>query len=174
MTNQPVPVPESYWVIPGLFLAGEYPIREDIEESIQRINAYLDSGIDTFINLTEMGELVPYESFLQENARNKGITITCHRFPIVDYGLPSTETMKTILDTIDNTLAGNHKIYLHCWGGVGRTGTTVGCYLVRHGKTGEEALSQIAEWWKTVPKSSIFPQSPETKAQQRFILNWKE
>lgn len=174
MTSLLVPVPESYWVIPGQFLAGEYPLREDIEESAQRINAYLDFGIDTFINLTEVGELIPYESFLQNAARDKGLTITCHRFPIVDYGLPSTETMKSILDYIDDALGRDHKIYLHCWGGVGRTGTTVGCYLVRHGKTGEEALGQIAEWWCKVPKSTIFPQSPETKAQQRFILNWKD
>lgn len=174
MTNTPVPVPESYWVIPGQFLAGEYPLREDIEESAQRIKAYLDSGIDTFINLTEAGELVPYEVFLLESAQNRSINITCYRFPIVDYGLPSKETMKTILDTIDDALAKKHKIYIHCWGGVGRTGTTVGCYLVRHGMTGAEALEQIAEWWRNVPKSASFPQSPETKAQQRFILNWKD
>ena len=31
-------------------------------------------------------------------------------------------------------------MYLHCWGGVGRTGTVVGCWLVRHGRTGDEAL----------------------------------
>lgn len=174
MTDMPVPVPDSYWVIPGQFLAGEYPLREDIEESVLRINAFLDSGIDTFINLTEAGELIPYESLLNETARSRGLTITFKRYPIVDYGLPSKETLKTILDTIDDALARNHRLYLHCWGGVGRTGTTVGCYLVRHGKTGEEALGQIAEWWRNVPKSASFPQSPETKAQQRFILNWKD
>ena len=26
------------------------------------------------------------------------------------------------------------KVYVHCWGGVGRTGTVVGCYLVRQGE----------------------------------------
>jgi protein-tyrosine phosphatase len=66
------------------------------------------------------------------------------------------------------------KIYLHCWGGIGRTGTTVGCYLVRHGNTGEEALRQVGEWWKTVPKSQIHAHSPETRAQADFILKWDE
>jgi protein-tyrosine phosphatase len=66
------------------------------------------------------------------------------------------------------------KIYLHCWGGIGRTGTTVGCYLVRHGRTGEEALRQLAEWWKKVPKSRIHIHSPETHEQADFILKWNE
>ena len=32
---------------------------------------------------------------------------------------------------------------MHCWGGVGRTGTTVGCWLVRHGRSGTEALAEL-------------------------------
>lgn len=174
MTNLPVPIPESYWVIPDLLLAGEYPLREDIEESKQRINAFLDAGINTFIDLTEAGELLPYETFLREISGRRSIPITCHRFPILDYGLPSVDAMKTILNTIDDALLNQQRIYIHCWGGVGRTGTTIGCYLVRHGQTGEEALLQIADWWRGVPKSASFPQSPETRAQRRFILNWKE
>ncbi len=27
----------------------------------------------------------------------------------------------------------NGAVYVHCWGGVGRTGTVVGCWLLRHG-----------------------------------------
>ncbi len=173
MTRLPTPIPESYWVIPGQFLAGEYPIHGEIVETVLRFAAYLDAGIDTFIDLTEAGELVPYESFLHEASRISGRTIAYHRFSIGDYGLPSPEKMKTILDTIDAALAAGRKIYVHCWGGVGRTGTTVGCYLVRHGSTGDEALGQIAEWWRDVPKSARFPHSPETAAQTQFIRDWK-
>jgi hypothetical protein len=169
VTNLQTPIPETYWVIPGQFLAGEYPIHGDIAESTRRIAAYLDAGIDTFIDLTEAGELIPYESFLRGHH-----AITYHRFPIGDYGLPTKEQMTTILDSIDDALAAGHKVYLHCWGGVGRTGTTVGCYLVRHRKTGDEALAQIAKWWQDVPKSAHFPRSPETGAQVQFILDWKE
>jgi hypothetical protein len=169
----PTPVPESYWVIPGQFLAGEYPLRGEIEEFVLRIAAYLDAGIDTFIDLTEVGELIPYESLLREASRVSGRAITYHRFSIGDYGLPSTEKMKNILDTIDTALANGHNVYLHCWGGVGRTGTAVGCYLVRHGKTGEEAIGQVAEWWRDVPKSARFPHSPETAEQKQFIRDWK-
>jgi hypothetical protein len=80
--------------------------------------------------------------------------------------------MKAILDQLDESLGAGRRIYLHCWGGIGRTGTTVGCYLVRHGLNGEQALRQLAEWWQEVPKSRIHPSSPETREQVNFVLNW--
>ena len=40
-------------------------------------------------------------------------------------------------------LAGGRTVYLHCRGGIGRTGTVLGCYLVRQGQTAEEALASI-------------------------------
>ena len=39
-------------------------------------------------------------------------------------------------------------VYVYCWGGIGRTSTAVGCWLVRHGMTGDEALAEIAERWQ--------------------------
>ena len=48
--------------------------------------------------------------------------------------------------------------------GIGRTGTTIGCYLVRHGLENKQALAQLATWWRAVPKSAYNPQSPETPA----------
>jgi protein-tyrosine phosphatase len=80
--------------------------------------------------------------------------------------------MNSILNAIDQNLQEGHKIYLHCWGGIGRTGTTVGCYLVRQGKTGEEALDQLSTWWRGVPKSRYHLHSPETLAQMEFIRTW--
>jgi hypothetical protein len=80
--------------------------------------------------------------------------------------------MKAILDQIDLSLQAGQKIYLHCWGGIGRTGTTVGCYLVRRGLGGAAALHQLADWWQQVPKSRIHPRSPETREQADFVRNW--
>ena len=41
--------------------------------------------------------------------------------------------MTRILDDVDAALADGGAVYVHCWGGIGRTGTVVGCWLVRHG-----------------------------------------
>lgn len=75
--------------------------------------------------------------------------------------------MQMILDTLDSAMESGHTVYLHCHGGRGRTGTVVGCWLVRHGRTGEQALARIAELRGD-------HESPETREQRAFVLNWKE
>ena len=79
-----------------------------------------------------------------------------------------------LLDRIEESLEAGRRIYLHCWGGIGRTGTTVGCYLVRQGKTADEALEQLSAWWRSVPKSQHHPHSPETTEQVDFIRTWAQ
>jgi len=167
------PIPESYWVEPDRFLAGEYPGSFDLNHACQKIETFVKSGFNTFIDLTRPHELIPYESILKDLAKIYGCDWSYHRFPIRDYDLPTRETMVTILDKIDASLSANCKVYLHCWGGVGRTGTVIGCYLVRRGFTGEQALAQLAEWWKEMPKRLHYPRSPETDEQVEFILKWK-
>jgi predicted protein tyrosine phosphatase len=134
----------------------------------------IEAGFTTFIDLTRPNETVTYLKTLKEEARRYEVEVSHLRFPIGDFGLPTPALMNEILDTLDAELNAGHKIYLHCWGGIGRTGTTVGCYLVRRGKTGEEALRQLADWWQTVPKSHIHPRSPETREQAEFIRTWAE
>jgi predicted protein tyrosine phosphatase len=140
----------------------------------QRLQALLQVGITTFIDLTREAELPPYATILGEEASAYGLEVHYHRFAIGDFGLPSPAQMSTTLDTIDQALAGGHKLYLHCQAGIGRTGTTVGCFLVRHGMSGEQALSQVATWWQGVPKSVFSPFSPETEAQAEFVRQWAE
>jgi hypothetical protein len=63
-------------------------------------------------------------------------------------------------------------VYVHCWGGKGRTGTVVGCYLVRHGiAEGEAALKAIQKMRRNDPKAH--EPSPETREQCDFVLRWK-
>jgi hypothetical protein len=172
MTELRHPISESYWVAPGRLLAGEYPGQYDEDLTRRRLNALIEAGFDTFIDLTRPHETIPYAGILQEEARVYNVSATHRRFPIADFGLPTPELMNDILAAIEAILKAGHKIYLHCWGGIGRTGTTVGCYLVRQGKTGDEALDQLSKWWQGVPKSAFHPRSPETLAQANFVRTW--
>ena len=172
MTELPRPIRESYWVVPGQLLAGEYPGKFDEELTRKRLDALIEAGFDTFIDLTNANETFPYANILQEQAHAYNTEAVHHRFPIGDFGLPSAETMNAILNEIEESLKSGRRIYLHCWGGIGRTGTTVGCYLVRQGKSAEEALDQLSAWWRSVPKSQYHPQSPETHEQVNFIRTW--
>ncbi|MCX6057453.1 MAG: hypothetical protein NTW69_04785 [Chloroflexi bacterium] len=169
-----LPIIESYWVEENRFLAGEYPGSYDPETTRQRMDMFLEAGINTFIDLTQPHELVPYESMLIEQAQIYHINASYQRFAIRDHRIPSAEIMMSILNTIDDAIDNGRCVYVHCWGGVGRTGIAVGCYLVRHGATNEQAVAQVDKLFKTRPANSYYPHSPESKEQIEFILNWWE
>lgn len=169
-----LPIIESYWVEEDLFLAGEYPGSYDLEQTRRRMDLFLESGIRTFIDLTQPHELVPYEPILKEQSQIYDYTTMYHRFAIRDHGIPSVQTMTLILDTIDAALQSGSPVYVHCWGGVGRTGTVVGCYLVRHGMSPARALERVNELYKTRPHDYFLLRSPETEEQEDFIRKWRE
>ena len=169
------PMQNSYWIQPGRFAAGEYPGHWDPVGATEKVRKLLDAGIDHFIDLTEAGELEPYSGIAAKEARRRGLDMGWERHPIVDLSIPSSpDRMVTILNAIDAALSDGKTVYVHCWGGVGRTGTTVGCWLVRHGQTGDQALSRIAEWWQGMEKIYYHPRSPETREQREYVRSWNE
>ena len=173
MSNQipSTPFEKSYWVVPGKFLAGEYPAVHFFEEQTRtRIGHMLDAGIRVFIDLTQIGQLEPYESILHEQANWQDVEVKYHHFPIHDFDIPSKPEMIAILDTIDTALKDGKGVYVHCWGGIGRTGTVVGCYLVRQGMDGNSALEEIAHLRRDMPNAWM--RSPESDPQEDMILNW--
>ncbi|KAG7350817.1 dual specificity phosphatase [Nitzschia inconspicua] len=167
----------TYWVS-TLFLAGEYPGAGTSTATQQKLGRYLDKcGIRTFVDLTQNGEKPSYIELLQEEATKRNCSIHYHRLPIPDFGVPSShDTMKKILDTIDASIANGDGVYVHCRGGIGRTGMTVGCWLVRNThRTGEEALMETNRLFRTYSarsRESAF--SPETQEQMDFVRPWKE
>jgi protein-tyrosine phosphatase len=168
-----IPFPDSYWVIPGRFLAGEYPGARLEDAARRKLRSLLELGVDTFFDLTRKGELEAYDEILLQEAGWYDKNAFYYHLPIVDFGVPSREQMIATLDKIDSALETGRNIYIHCWGGIGRTGTVVGCYLVRHGLNGQQALDKIAEMRKHIP-DSYFRRSPESDAQWEMVLNWKE
>ena len=175
------PIQNSYWVKRGYLAAGEYPGEVDPKDAAAKLRDLLRSGIDHFIDLTEEGErtnrgiLVPYRKIAEKEGRRLGLVVDWTRHPIRDTKVPdSPQDMAGILDAMDSALAEGRKLYVHCWGGAGRTGTVIGCWLVRHGRTGEDALHQITEWWQGVAKAHRRPNSPNEWVQREYVRNWKE
>ena len=166
----------SYWIVPGRFAAGEYPGAADPRLAAARLRTLLRAGIDHFIDLTrEEDWLEPYAGIALREGRRLGREVVYERHPIVDMSVPrSPRETAGILDAVDKALDEGKTIYLHCWGGVGRTGTMVGCWLVRHGNTGEEALAQVAEWWRGVDKAYRLPHSPQTREQCAYVRDWTD
>jgi hypothetical protein len=164
------PFPGSYWVVPGRLLAGEYPGSLLLHEASSKIRSLLNLGIDTFIDLTLDDALAPYEPVLRMEANRQEKTYLYLKMGFRDVSVPSRGMMKRILDTIDGALDDGHNVYVHCWGGIGRTGTVIGCYLARHGVSSSAVLSEIARLRGVVPDRQP---SPETNQQRWMVTNWQ-
>ncbi len=168
-----VPFPDSYWVVPGMLLAGEYPGSPDDEIARAKISSLARCGIRHIIDLTdEQDGLTPYDAFLRGSETAHTLELTRERISIRDLGTPTPDTMRQILDAIDSRIGAKRPVYVHCWGGVGRTGTVIGCYLVHQGLKGEEALRRLAELRRSTPKGCR--ESPETPEQREMVLRWSE
>jgi protein-tyrosine phosphatase len=171
MTNPPPPLPDTYWVVPNRFLAGPNPLRMPGIRPDQTIQALVAAGINAFIDLTDSYEMmgVSYLPLIKNRSDHQDIRYFNH--PIQDFGIPTRAAMLQVLDVINQMMNEGRKLYLHCYGGIGRTGTVVGCYLVEQGFTGNQALTQIIAMRQNLGR--IWIPSPETDEQMEFVLSWK-
>jgi ADP-ribosylglycohydrolase/protein-tyrosine phosphatase len=174
-STAPRPDLNTYWVVPSKFLAGEYPGDKDPGKAREKINRFLEAGVRHFVDLTELGELVPYEAILSEESRAVNIAASYQRFPIRDINVPSdAEHLAEILLAIDRRIRQGGIVYVHCRGGVGRTGLVVACWLQEHGRTPNAALAELNAKWRTVTKSSGQQASPETAEQVDWVKSWPQ
>lgn len=174
-----VPIEDSWWVKPGRLLASPYPGNPDPKEADRRYRALLTRGIRRFISLQEPNELgrggkqfPDYRARITELAVIGGHQTNFFHFPVVDLAAPSFDQMKAILAAIDTGLERGETVLIHCWGGHGRTGTVVGCWLREQGYGSDEALARIVELRKHNEFLRSQP-SPQTEAQISTVRNWR-
>lgn len=162
--NNDKPIFNSYKVTDWLW-AGEYPGDRNEDAARAKLSQFRRFGITHFIDLTEDGELKPYKHLLDTDVKHL-------RFPIIDQYIPkSTESVRHLLDSIlkVHNEDPNAKFYIHCWGGVGRTGTIVGCFLgyCQH-LDYDNAIAELKRLFEDCPKSASRI-SPENSDQFDFI-----
>jgi protein-tyrosine phosphatase len=168
-----VPYPNTYWVVPAQFLAGEHPADLDDATTTARLSSLLAAGVRTFVDLTQEHEADSYHQLLQAVAADCDTDSTVLRIPIPDRKVPSVSTLRCILDVIDSSLRVKNPVFVHCFAGIGRTGTVVGCYLRRHGLANrQDVITHIAGLRMRMPIAS--ESSPHTSEQVRFVENWNE
>ena len=175
------PLPRSYWVVDGIFLAGAYAGQAEPQAHKARLSGLFNAGARAFVNLMEEDEsnnegkpFVPYEDLLQQIASEANERIDCLRFPIVDGHITTTENMQNILDTIDRSIENNRPVYLHCFGGIGRTGTVVCCWLLRHGHATKDNVVDVLTKLRKADTERAWRAAPENDTQKQFVLNWPE
>jgi protein-tyrosine phosphatase len=131
----------------------------------------VDAGIRTFIDLTEAGEhgLEPYHDLVDEAAARRGLSLRHRRFPIPDYGVAASDKYGRILDAIQGATA-HGGVYVHCWGGIGRTGTVVGCLLVDAVASGADALWRLQTLRHGTSKAHLA--CPQNDDQRAIVTGW--
>lgn len=146
------------WIEPGRLIAGRHPCAASTADAGAAVLSLVASGVTLFVDLTQEGELDPYDELVSPPTR-------WLRFPIRDFSVPEPAVLTTILDAIDAELDAGGTVYVHCWAGCGRTGVVVGCWLVRHGVEPQHALARIAD--------VRGPGCPQTVEQRLAILEWE-
>jgi hypothetical protein len=154
------------WVIPGRLLATEYPGAKDKSKTDRKLAVLREAGITSFVDLTEAGEITlggvpmrPYDGDLDGGAHYQ-------RFAIPDCGVINDDGYDRILAHIRAELDAGKVVVAHCWGGKGRTGTVIGCWLIdQHGLGYPEVLHRMQELREGTRKAHHpVPDTPEQDA----------
>jgi hypothetical protein len=168
-------IPQHYPIEAGKLYGGEYPGDRDPRVARIRLRSLITLGIRTFVDLTAPADrMTPYEELLGELEEEAGAPLRRISLPVRDMAVPeNAETMHEILQSIRESTDRAPAVYVHCWGGIGRTGTVVGCWLRECGHDPESALARVQHLYAShMPKVRIHPESPQTPAQKNYVRNW--
>lgn len=185
------PTPWSNWVIPGRVIAGAYPASLDDAETNRILTTLLELGINTFvclqaevnINIPDMAwrsgqGLRPYIRDTQKilskardtcNPRITQSKVDFLHLPIIDGNITTDSALsKLATDCCDRVLRGE-RLYIHCWGGHGRTGTLVAVML---GRLYDIPYTTALRYTQAYHDTRVYPQgvrSPQTPVQRAQV-----
>ena len=165
------PTDRSYWVVPNRFAAGAYPNPVGWNSKLDQL---LDVGIRVFVNLTQdyPGGTDAHMDRYDVPATDRHAMIV--RRQIRDNGVTTESEMKNTLDVIDRHLGHGCTVYVHCWGGSGRTGTVVGCWLRRHSYAGVgDAIELLRRLRVQGDRKGGHKPTPQTAAQRLMVEQWE-
>lgn len=159
------PIGYSYKVA-GNVWAGEYPVWSwNMSDRIRQLQLFIDFGITDFLDLTEYGEMPPYDEFLPSGIHR-------HTFPIANGMTPNCiESVAGLFRNLETLFKERTdcRLYIHCHGGVGRTGTIVTCYYIWFEHLSfDDALAKMRNRFVNHGRSA-WMHAPENQQQLDFI-----
>ena len=121
-------------VLPKL-IAGSFPGDRSEPEHTAKVQKLIAAGVDTFLCLQERAELKRFTPYMQiarlaHEASHRKSEVEFFHCPIPDLGVTADEELLKAIRTVVAKLLEGRAVYIHCWGGHGRTGTVICAFLV--------------------------------------------
>jgi hypothetical protein len=164
---------ETYWVVPGRLLVGDSPRYLQETERRAVLQRLFEQGVDTILDLSgeEDYDEGDFEGLVQEEVVALGKHAVYRALTLPNTKAPKRDRIKTVLDSIDQALAGGKTVFVGCGSQYKQSGMVAGCYLARHGLTGKQSLQEVERlrahttyWW--LP-------SPALESQRRLVRGWQ-
>lgn len=192
----------AVWLVPGAVLCGRYPgscpsrpVDADVQRS--RLENILEQGITTFVclqaEIPPQGALTawPDEGISGQSGNAKEPQLDKFLPYYFDAGAERTSfvhvaiedrSIASSLELLDATVFDLHnrvrrgeRLYVHCFGGRGRTGLVAACLLgaLYDGLIDpEEALARVDAYYRLRRRPDEVGSSPETDEQRDQVRDW--
>eukprot|EP00049_Salpingoeca_infusionum_P019972 m.363349 g.363349 ORF g.363349 m.363349 type:complete len:394 (+) comp22106_c0_seq1:62-1243(+) len=142
------PLPSTHWVVPGYLLCGSSP--EQMQNQPAELQTLLDAGVTVFVSLqTRYPEYysgdAPYYEVIGGDPSDPETSTTAPWFlhmPIDDFSVAPLQAIMDFLEHLVQLMLQGHTIYLHCFGGHGRTGTVASMMVSLLGQHNDAAALQ--------------------------------
>jgi len=152
---RPIDPPQGFsWIVQGELAAMPLPGRD---RALEKDVAYLEQeGIRVLVSLTEDppdGAALGSQGIGQEH------------IPVEDFHPPTLEQMIEFVAVVENSVAADMPVGVHCTAGLGRSGTMAAAYLVAEGASAAEAIATVRQ---------LRPGSIETTTQEDAVGRFEE
>lgn len=186
------PTEWSNWVMPGRLMAGAYPGAWEDAIHARTLRSILRQGVDCFVcvmaecnqsapeGLWKAGRAIrPYlpeaRQLYQQLRRNSAPADLAYlQLKVVDGSVGPDTKVSAFVDEVEAAFRAGRVLYVHCWGGHGRTGTIISLLLNRlyPGMESGGAMRrvQLAHDQRRYPQGKRSPDTPIQRQQVRRMI----
>lgn len=122
---------DAWWIDKPHLLGGRNPTDADLEQ-------LRGDGFGVLVSLLCEEE----QALRYDVARAQSLWLVRHSIPVTDYDAPTVDQLEQFVKLVSELPPGA-KVFVHCEGGTGRTGTFAAAYWVAKGRTVPEAIAHV-------------------------------